>query len=230
MAHLQVGTLFPAGFREEKAVSPPATRSGTASFAACLARAMKELRESAGAGWQDVFFPVLLAGLLAPGNGWLWYLAWATLSAFNARQPGRAGGVAQSGGSPGGEAGLMQLINDVARRYGLEPALLKAVVKVESGFNVLARSPAGAQGLMQLMPETAAALGVKNPWDAKENLEGGARYLKYLLDRYGGNLALALAAYNAGPGAVERSGGIPPYRETREYVQKVLAARREFLV
>lgn len=124
----------------------------------------------------------------------------------------------------------MQLINDVARRYGLEPALLKAVVKVESGFNVLARSPAGAQGLMQLMPETAAALGVKNPWDAKENLEGGARYLKYLLDRYGGNLALALAAYNVGPGAVERSGGIPPYRETREYVQKVLAARREFLV
>lgn len=125
---------------------------------------------------------------------------------------------------------LDSLICRVAAKHGLDPALLKAVAKVESGFNPAALSPAGAVGLMQLMPETAAALGVRNPWDAEENLEGGARYLKSLLERYAGNLILALAAYNAGPGAVECYQGVPPYKETQDYLKKVEKARRDFLV
>ncbi|WP_243137507.1 lytic transglycosylase domain-containing protein [Desulfofundulus thermobenzoicus] len=123
---------------------------------------------------------------------------------------------------------MEEMFNQVAARFGLEPALLKAVARVESGFNPYALSPAGAQGLMQLMPATAAAMGVRDPWDVRQNLEGGARYLRSLLDRYHGNVTLALAAYNAGPGAVERYGGVPPYRETRQYIQRVDSARREF--
>ena len=131
---------------------------------------------------------------------------------------------------PQAPASLDALFNAVAARYGLEPSLLKAVARVESGFNPSALSPAGAQGLMQLTPATAAAMGVQNPWDAAQNLEGAARYLRQLLDRFHGSVPLALAAYNAGPGAVERYGGIPPYRETQQYVQRVSAAQREFMV
>lgn len=212
--------------KREAFSSLPANRVWNSSFAYHLARALEDMEKNVKADWKEMLFSLLLVGLLAPGGGELWYLAWAVLNAFKTQSA-----VPRKGASNlSQDTGLEQLIADVARRYGLEPALLKAVVKVESNFNPLARSPAGAQGLMQLMPETAAALGVKNPWDPKENLEGGARYLKYLLDRYGGNLALALAAYNAGPGAVERYKGIPPYRETQEYIQKVLAARQEFLV
>ncbi|AOQ24339.1 Membrane-bound lytic murein transglycosylase F [Moorella thermoacetica] len=123
---------------------------------------------------------------------------------------------------------LETLISEVAARYGLPASLLKGVVAAESGFNPGAVSPAGAIGLMQLMPATARALGVNNPFDPAANLDGGARYLKQMLDRFQGNIRMALAAYNAGPGAVEHYRGVPPYRETRAYIDKVLTAARKF--
>ncbi len=112
----------------------------------------------------------------------------------------------------------------LARAGGLDPALVEAVVERESGFDPNATSSAGAEGLMQLMPDTARALGVAEPYDPIENVQGGVRYLRGLLERFGGDLRLALAAYNAGPAAVERYGGVPPFPETRRYVDGVLAA------
>ena len=122
---------------------------------------------------------------------------------------------------------LREIAAAAARRHGLDPALVLAVVSVESGFRPEAVSPKGAQGLMQLMPRTAASLGVADALDPEQNLDGGARHLGQLLDRYGGDLTRALAAYNAGEGAVQRHGGVPPYRETRAYVKKVLERYRE---
>lgn len=115
-----------------------------------------------------------------------------------------------------------KLITQHAQARGLRPDLVRAVVQVESGYNPRAVSSKGAQGLMQLMPSTAADLGVRSPFDPEENIRGGTLYLRQLLDRFGGNEELALAAYNAGPQAVDRYGNqIPPYAETRDYVRKV---------
>lgn len=115
-----------------------------------------------------------------------------------------------------------ELIREAARSHGLSPALVRAVTAVESNFNIRAVSPKGARGLMQLMPETARSLQVTDVYDPRQNLQAGSRHLRGLLDRYEGDVRLALAAYNAGEGAVQRYGGIPPYPETRRYVQRVL--------
>jgi soluble lytic murein transglycosylase-like protein len=114
-------------------------------------------------------------------------------------------------------------ITAAAKKYGIDPALLAGLVKQESGFNPSAGSPAGARGLTQLMPATAAGLGVTNVLDPAQNLDGGAKYLRQQLDAFGGDVTRALAAYNAGPGAVQRYGGVPPYAETQNYVRAVQA-------
>jgi soluble lytic murein transglycosylase-like protein len=114
-------------------------------------------------------------------------------------------------------------ITAAAKKYGVDPALLAGLVKQESGFNPNAGSPAGARGLTQLMPGTAAGLGVTNVLDPAQSLDGGAKYLRAQLDAFGGDVARALAAYNAGPGAVKRYGGVPPYAETQNYVRAVQA-------
>ncbi len=112
-------------------------------------------------------------------------------------------------------------IAEAADLYHLDPNLIRAIIRAESAFNPLAVSRAGAQGLMQLMPAVAEELNVLDPFDPRQNIFGGARYLRWLLDHHDGNLDLAVASYNAGPGAVARYNGIPPYRETRNYVKKV---------
>lgn len=114
-------------------------------------------------------------------------------------------------------------ISEAAKEYQIRPALLRAVIQTESSFNPHAVSPAGAQGLMQLMPSTASALGVTDPFDARQNIMGGTKYLRQQLDRFGGDEQKALAAYNAGAGAVVRYGGVPPYPETMHYVSKILS-------
>lgn len=114
------------------------------------------------------------------------------------------------------------IIKQAAAQHSVDASLLRAVIHVESAFNSRAVSPKGARGLMQLMPGTAKLLGVRNSFDPAQNVHGGARYLSNLLRKYGGNVKLALAAYNAGPEAVERYSGIPPYQETVNYVKRVL--------
>ena len=121
----------------------------------------------------------------------------------------------------GDTAPYLQEIRDAAERYGLPFKLVSAVIRAESGFNPRAVSPKGARGLMQLMPTTAATLGVRNSFDPRQNIEGGVRHLRSLIDRFI-NLPFALAAYNAGEKAVVQYGGIPPYPETQDYVTKVL--------
>lgn len=123
-------------------------------------------------------------------------------------------------------ADLEPLIQRQSDSQNLDPKLVKAVIQVESGYNHKALSNKGAMGLMQLMPDTASLFNVRNAFDPEENLRAGTRYLRQLLDRFAGRVELALAGYNAGPGAVERHGGVPPYAETRDYVQQVMMLYR----
>jgi len=117
---------------------------------------------------------------------------------------------------------INELIDKYANQNGLDADFVKAVINQESGFNPNATSKCGAMGLMQLMPGTAQGLGVTNAYDPEQNIEGGTKYLKGLMDRFDNNKSLALAAYNAGPNAVKKYGGIPPYQETQNYVKNVL--------
>jgi soluble lytic murein transglycosylase-like protein len=143
-----------------------------------------------------------------------------------------------TGGAPGGLAGQSTLtaqasafdglIIEAAKRHNLDPALLKAVVHVESRFTPEAVSSRGAKGLMQLMDATASRLGVEDPFDPVQNIDGGAQYLRQLLQRYAGDVTMALAAYNAGPGAVERWGGVPPNAETQAFVPRVLDLQHQY--
>jgi soluble lytic murein transglycosylase-like protein len=126
------------------------------------------------------------------------------------------------------DAELEQAIARAARRHSISPALLLAVIKAESDFNPMVISRAGAVGLMQLIPETAIRHGVRNLYDTEDNVAGGAKHLRYLLNRFNGKLRLALAAYNAGERKVDRYGSIPPYKETQLYVEKVMGYYREF--
>ena len=149
----------------------------------------------------------------------------------NATQTGTATLNVASGADKGTMTGALakaptairRLITEIAGKYGISPNLVAAVIQQESGFKTTARSRAGAQGLMQLMPGTAKSLGVKNAYDARQNIEGGVKYLAQLFDQFNGNLSKVLAAYNAGPGNVLKYKGIPPFKETQNYVQKILA-------
>jgi soluble lytic murein transglycosylase-like protein len=124
--------------------------------------------------------------------------------------------------TPAAPTGVDAAVREAASRYGLDPALVHAVIKAESDYDPKCHSHAGAMGLMQLMPETCRDYGISDPYDATQNIMGGCRELREHLDQFGGDTELALAAYNAGPNAVRRHGGIPPYRETQAYVPRVM--------
>jgi len=154
-------------------------------------------------------------------------VAGATPASATATAAPAAGTTATGAATPGANTPYATEIDAAAKKYNVDPALLRGLIRQESNFNPNAGSPAGARGLTQLMPGTAAALGV-DPSVPAQAIEGGAKYLRQQLDKFGGDPAKALAAYNAGPGAVQRYGGIPPFAETQNYVRKVLAYAAEY--
>jgi soluble lytic murein transglycosylase-like protein len=151
-------------------------------------------------------------------------------TSFDQQLQGATGqlGVPASPAGAGADTPFATQIDTAAQKYGVDPALLRGLIKQESGFNPNAGSSAGAQGLTQLMPGTARSLGCNNPLDPAQSIDAGAKYLRQQLDTFGGDVRKALAAYNAGPGAVQRYGGVPPYGETQNYVQKVMTYADEY--
>jgi hypothetical protein len=168
-----------------------------------------------------------LAGVCLAGertSGVLIYTAPdGTRRVLNVPAAGSYAGVVPDGAAERREQ-LWPTVQDAARSNGLDPNLVDLVIRMESGYNPRAVSPRGARGVMQLMPGTASLYGVSNVFDPFQNIRGGVRYLRDLLQRFNSNVELALAAYNAGPEAVDRHGGVPPYAETRGYVRSILAA------
>ena len=198
----------------EPAPAAGGAANGGATFPAALAAAGQPLAAAAAA-----------PGSGAPGA----YGAGGSHGAPGAYGAPATAGLGAAPGAVGAGAGLGApspydgLIAAAAQRHGVDPALLKGLIRAESNFDPSAASGAGAAGLVQLMPGTAAALGVTDRLDPAQSIDGGARYLRQQLDAFGGDVTKALAAYNAGPGAVRRFGGVPPYAETQAYVQKVVA-------
>jgi soluble lytic murein transglycosylase-like protein len=174
-------------------------------------------------------FASALTNATAVGDGTGASTDFASLaSTLGAPAASATGGAAATGSSLPATVPYAGEITAAAQANGLDPALLAGLIKQESGFNPHAGSGAGAQGLTQLMPATARGLGVSNPFDPAQSIMGGAKYLKQQLDAFGGDVTKALAAYNAGPGAVKRFGGVPPYAETQNYVRVVQANAASF--
>ncbi len=167
--------------------------------------------------------------ILSPGSGPFAALVQAALEGQGgASAAGALAAANASAPAPVPSAQIAALAQGQGSIWGVDPKLITAVIANESGFNANATSKVGAQGLMQLMPATARALGVSDPFDPTQNVAGGTRYLRGLLDRFHGDTKLAIAAYNAGPGAVEKYGGVPPYPETQNYVQNVLSSYERY--
>jgi soluble lytic murein transglycosylase-like protein len=208
----------------------------TASFAAALAAASSgssagsspgsaaspgEAPGSATTAATTTAAPTTATSTVSPyGSATAAYGSGAATTALTST-PGSATGAVPTSGSAGSTP-YDALISQAAERYGLDPAVLHGLIQQESGFDPNSQSSAGAAGLTQLMPATASSMGVSNPLNPAESIEGGARYLSQLMTQFGGNTTDALAAYNAGPGAVKQYGGVPPYAETQDYVTKVL--------
>jgi soluble lytic murein transglycosylase-like protein len=202
--------------------------SAAANRVAELQQMLAQLEAGTGAAatsGSGGFSEQLSAATAAAGQG-----ASASSSVVTGASPtGTAPTTASATGTPVNPAvPFAAQINAAAARNGIDPSLLAGLIKAESNFQPDVGSGAGAQGLTELMPETAASVGVKDPHDPTESIEGGARVLREALDKFGGNVELALAAYNAGAGAVEQYNGIPPYPETQAYVPRVLGFAAEF--
>ena len=203
-----------------------------ALFVSCSAIAV--LLGAASESWADVYMLRDSRGIVyftdsppSEGSGYTFVKQYTRPAGADGNENGGLPGSGGTGYKPSRPTAFYDgLIENAARRSGVDPTLIKSVIKVESDFNRFAVSSKGARGLMQLMPETAKLMNVSNVFDPEQNINGGAGYLSRMLKKFGGDLRLALAAYNAGPTAVSRYGGVPPYPETIRYIDKVRSAYR----